>query len=462
MLLTITTTHRPATDLGFLLHKNPARLQTFKLSFGKAHVFYPEATEAKCTAALLMEFDTVSLVRKQDRSAALEQYVNDRPYVASSFLSVALSEVLGTALNGHCKVKPELVEEKLPLSAHLPVVVCRGGEQFLRLLFEPLGYQVTATQLLLDEQYPEWGMSPSFSVTLEATCRLQDLLSHLYVLIPVLDNDQHYWVGENEVEKLLRHGKGWLESHPAFEVITRRYLKNKHSLIRDAIRQLITVDETAEPEAEEEEQEKKEDEKQVSLHAERLNTVLEVLKQHKVQRVLDLGCGEGKLLKLLLQDQSFKEIVGMDVSYRSLEIAQSRLKLDTLHPKQRERIKLIHGALTYRDKRLEGYDAAAVVEVIEHLDPQRLSAFERVLFEHAHPTLVVMTTPNAEYNVKYPTLTVGTFRHKDHRFEWTREEFKSWGQRVATKFGYMVEFSQLGTEDPVVGGPSQMAVFQVG
>src|SRR5437763_13042228 len=135
MLLTITTTHQPATDLGYLLHKHPERVQTFALKFGQAHVFYPEASEQQCTAALLIDIDPVHLVRGRDKSVALEQYVNDRPYVASSFLSVALSQVFGTALNGHCNARPELANTLLPLSAHLAVIPCHGDVETFTSLF---------------------------------------------------------------------------------------------------------------------------------------------------------------------------------------------------------------------------------------------------------------------------------------------------------------------------------------
>ncbi len=369
MLLTITTTYQPATDLGYLLHKHPSRAQSFSLSFGKAHVFYAEASVERCTAALLLDVDPVQLARGQRAGGAssgggatpLEPYVNDRPYVASSFLSVALSEVFGTALNGHCASRQELADTKLPLQAKLAVLPCRGGEGFLKRLFEPLGYTVTAIPHLLDEKYPEWGRSAYFTVLLEATCRLSDLLTHLYVLVPVLDDDKHYWIGDDEIEKLLRRGKGWLETHPEREQIALRYLKHKRSLTRAAISRLIIEDSPDEDTLEESaDKEEERIERPVSLHEQRLGAVMAVLRQAGAKRVLDLGCGEGKLLKLLLQEKSIEKIVGLDVSYRALEIAQSRLNLDHLPARQKERITLLHGALTYRDKRLEGYDAGGI------------------------------------------------------------------------------------------------------
>ncbi len=461
MLLTLTTTHSPATDLGYLLHKRPDRLQTFSLPFGKAHVFYPEATEQRCTAALLLDVDAIALVRGRDKNTALDSYVNDRPYVSSSFLSVALSDLFRTAMNGHCKARPELVNTPLPLQARLAVVPCRGGEQFLRSLFEPLGYTVTLVQHMLDEMHPEWGLSNYFSVTLNATCLLRDLLTHLYVLIPVLDDNKHYWVGDDEVEKLLRNGKGWLEQHPQREQITSRYLKHKHNLTRDALarlileeRQELTEDAGAQAGAEE-----IQTEQPLSLHAQRLQAVVSVLHNSSARRVLDLGCGEGKLLKQLLQDKTFEHILGMDVSYRILELAQERLHLNRLPDAVKQRITMIHGSLTYRDARLQGYDAATVGEVIEHLDPARLATFERVLFEFAQPRMVVVTTPNAEYNVKFPTLLADTMRHSDHRFEWTRQEFQQWATGIGQRFGYTVRFAAIGPEDERVGAPSQMGTF---
>jgi 3' terminal RNA ribose 2'-O-methyltransferase Hen1 len=200
-------------------------------------------------------------------------------------------------------------------------------------------------------------------------------------------------------------------------------------------------------------------ERTISLNERRLEAVFEALKTAGASRVLDLGCGEGKLLRKLLSDHQFTEIAGMDVASRTLDLAESRLKLDRLAPKQRERIRLLHGSLMYRDTRLAGFDAAAVVEVVEHLDPPRLRAFERVLFEAAQPATVVLTTPNAEYNVKWASLPAGQFRHEDHRFEWTRAEFQSWADNVASRFGYAVTYRPVGDEDSTVGPPTQKAVF---
>jgi 3' terminal RNA ribose 2'-O-methyltransferase Hen1 len=461
MLLTIRTTHRPARDLGFLLHKHPEHVHTREFPFGNATVFYTEATEDACTAAVLLDVDPVGMVRgRGGKSGAEDQYVNDRPYVASSLLSVVLSRWFNSALAGRCERKADLTAADLPLEARLAAVPCRGGETFLRGLFEPLGYEVEATRHELDERMPALGPSRLFTVTLRATRRLSDLLTHLYVLVPVLDDQKHYWVGADEVEKLLRHGEGWLDRHPSRDAIVSRYLVHQRGLVRDAIARL-TAEEQPEEEvvaAQKDEQEAS-IERTISLNERRLDAVFEVLKTSGASRVLDLGCGEGKLLRRLMADHQFAEVVGMDVSGRVLDLAESRLKLDRLAPKQRERVRLLHGSLMYRDSRLNGFDAASVVEVVEHLDQPRLRAFERVLFESARPGTIALTTPNAEYNVKWPSLPAGQLRHQDHRFEWTRLEFQRWANEVASRFGYTVAYRPIGDEDSAVGPPTQMAVF---
>lgn len=464
MLLTITTTQQPATDLGYLLAKNPSRCQSFALAHGQAHVFYPEATETRCTAALLLDLDPVGLVRRPGAGwgagGSLDQYVNDRPYVASSFLSVAIARVFGSALRGVSLDRPTLAETEIPLEAELSVLPCRGGESFLRSLFEPLGYSLTVRQLALDERFPEWGDSRYLSVRLVATRRLRDLLTHLYVLLPVLDDDKHYWVGEDELEKLLARGEGWLPTHPQREQIVDRYLKHRRRLVREALARLVADDDT-DPDETEEGRAQEEDnlERAFSLSEARLGTVLAVLKEAGARRVIDLGCGEGRLLQALLKERQFERVAGTDVSHRALEIAKERLNLDRLPPKQRERVELFQGALTYRDRRFSGYDAACAVEVIEHIDLPRLAAFERCVFEFARPATVIVTTPNSEYNVLFPSLPAGRFRHGDHRFEWTRTEFREWARAVAGRFGYAVRTLGVGDEHADFGPPTQMAVF---
>lgn len=486
MLLTISTTHQPATDLGYLLHKNPARLQTVELTGGQAHVFYPEATAESCTAALLLDLDPVGLVRGRGPAGGdgftLAQYVNDRPYVASSFLSVALSKAFGTAMNGTCKDRPELPERRLPLVARVAVVSAPGPD-WPRRLFEPLGYAVAVDSTLLDPTVPEWGASPYYTLTLRHDgIRLRDLLTHLYVLLPVLDNDKHYYVAEQEADKLLHRGGDWLPRHPERGFITRRYLRYLAALVNPTLARLLAgeVAEEAPPEpvaAEADEPTSavpagaepagpgqppaESPEPKTPLHDLRLQQVAHEIYQLGPKRVLDLGCGEGKLLRLLLRQPKIAYLLGMDVSHQALSRAAQRLHLNEMPPRQRARLDLIQGSLLYKDDRLAGFDAAALVEVIEHLDPNRLAALEAVVFGQARPGHVFITTPNAEYNQLLAMLPAGEFRHDDHRFEWTRAEFAAWTAGVAARHGYQVRVVGMGEEAPGVGAPSQMAVFAV-
>jgi 3' terminal RNA ribose 2'-O-methyltransferase Hen1 len=453
LLLTVTTTHRPATDLGFLLHKHPSSHQTFELSVGIAHVFYPEAGEDRCTAALLLDIDPIALMRTARRES-LRQYVNDRPYVASSFMSTALLKAFSTAMAGTCKQRPELAASAIPLTARIAALPARGGEALLRRLFEPLGYEVTVTTHALDDRFPDWGEARHLTVELRATIRLSELLSHLYVLIPTLDGEKHYWIARDEIDKLLHRGGDWLAGHPDRDLIVNRYLGGFRHLASQALERLVAEEEPEPDAAAEAEAEPAEE--RVRLGELRAQAAAAALRASGARRVLDLGCGSGRLLRMLMSDPHFVEIVGMDVSTRALGIARDRLKLDRMRP---ARVELLHGSLVYRDARLTGFDGAAVVEVVEHLDPPRLAAFERVLFEFARPATIALTTPNAEYNIRWETLPAGQLRHRDHRFEWSRSEFEGWARGIAERHGYQVRFEGIGPDDAEVGSPSQMGVF---
>ncbi|MGW6474406.1 3' terminal RNA ribose 2'-O-methyltransferase Hen1 [Streptomyces nigra] len=476
MFLTLTTTgtpERPATDLGYLLHKHPGKSQAFSTSFGTAHVLYPEADAERCTAALLLEVDAVALVRRGKGKgrggapdAALAQYVNDRPYAASSLLAVALSSVFSSAMRGVCHARPELPGRPLPLRVEVPSLPARGGAALVGRLFEPLGWDVTAEPVPLDERFPEWGDSRYVRLVLEAdTLTLAQALRHLYVLLPVLDDAKHYWVAPDEVDKLLRAGEGWLPDHPEQKLITSRYLSRRWSLTREALErlELVRLAESDDSEVEDIDNavadEAETEEKPAPLAVQRRDAILTALRAAGAARVLDLGCGQGQLVQALLKDPAFTEIVGLDVSVRALTIAGRRLKLDRMGERQAARVKLLQGSLAYTDSRLKGYDAAVLSEVVEHVDPPRLPALEYAVFGSARPRTVLVTTPNVEYNVRWESLPAGHVRHGDHRFEWTREEFRAWAGAVAERHGYGVEFVPVGPDDPEVGPPTQMAVF---
>ena len=449
MLITLTTTEQPATDLGHLLHKHPDRAQSFPVAGGTAHVCYPRADADECTAALLLEIDPIGLVRGRHAAFALGQYVNDRPYAAGSLLAVALASVFGTAMRGRCDRRPELAARPIPLRIDVPALPCRGDLDLVTRLFAPLHWTVTALPVPLDPVFPDWGDSPYVGLRLTGTVRLADALRHLYVLLPVLDDAKHYWVGEDEVAKLLRAGDGWLADHPERHLITDRYLAHQRSYVESALTRLADVDEVPV-----EAIDNAATEMAVPLAALRRATVLDVLKAAGARRVVDLGCGPGALLRDLVADPSFEEILGVDVSTSALAMANRRF--ERLSDRQRARLTLRQSALTYVDDSLTGYDAAVLMEVIEHIDPGRLPAMEHAVFGAARPATVVVTTPNVEYNVRFARSGP---RHPDHRFEWDRPTFRTWANDVAGRYGYRVRFGSIGDDDPEVGSPTQLAEF---
>ncbi|MGW7682673.1 3' terminal RNA ribose 2'-O-methyltransferase Hen1 [Kribbella sp. NPDC054772] len=447
----------PASDFGFLLHKNPARPQAIDVTGGSAHVFYPEATAERCTAAVLLEIDPIGLVKagrgKASEGFTLGQYVNDRPYAASSLLAVAIGKLFRTAMNGRCDARPELAARAIPLEIHVPALPCSGGNDLAQRLFAPLGWTVDARPVPLDPEIPAWGPSRYVDLRLTGVLRLADALNHLYVMLPVLDDAKHYWVGSDEVDKLVRAGEGWLAEHPEKELISRRYLAHRRYLMDAALEKLAEADGVELPEDSPEEG-------SVSLAVERRTTVAAVLRELGARRIADIGCGEGALVGELLKDPMIGELIATDVSVRAMLAAKRRLHYDDLPDRQRDRLKFLQSSVTYADERLAGLDAVVLMEVVEHVDPPRLPALAQSIFRAARPGAVVMTTPNSEYNVRFPSLAAGNFRHPDHRFEWTRAEFEGWAGEVAATYGYSVEFRPVGAVDAEVGAPTQLALFR--
>jgi 3' terminal RNA ribose 2'-O-methyltransferase Hen1 len=347
-------------------------------------------------------------------------------------------------MNGRSESYPELAATPIPLVIRIPSLPHRLATR----LFTPLGWTVETTG---------HGDSRFGDVTLTGTVKLSDALKHLYVLLPVLDGGKHYWVAADEVDKLLKAGDGWLAAHPDKELITTRYLARKRPLITSALERLADVDEV-----EPEELDNALAEPKISLAAQRKEAVIKALKEARAKRVLDLGCGGGALLRALVNEPEFTEIHGVDVSAKALQEAARKLHLDRMGDRQRERITLRQSALTYADPELAGYDAAVLMEVVEHVDPSRLPALEHSVFTVARPATVLVTTPNVEYNVLFESLPEGQMRHSDHRFEWTRQEFQEWANGVAERRGYAVRFVPIGPEDAERGAPTQMAVFSSG
>lgn len=461
MLMTITMKGSHTQELGYLLHKNPYRAQRFDLSFGKAYVFYTEVSDSRTTAALLLDLDPIDLARGKlgAKDGGLFDYVNDRPYVSSSFMSTAINRVFSTAMNGKCAKRQELADSALDLEAVIYNLPVRGDKELVKEVFEPLGYEITMRESILDERFAQWGGSLYIDLTLRGKLKLCDLLDHIYVLIPVFDKQKHYYMSEEEIDKLLRHGERWLQAHPKKNTIIRRYFDMRRSYANKAIERLLEAIPEKDTESAEEQITHVQQEKRIPLNTQRLEAVKNAVVQSGAASVLDIGCGEGRLTSLLLRERQIRKVTAADVSVSALERAKQKLNLDRMQPYLSDKLTLMQASLLYKDKRLEGFDAACVVEVIEHIDEPRIPLFEKVLFGFAKPKTVIVTTPNKEYNDNYPTLENGTLRHKDHRFEWTRPQFKAWCCHICEEFGYTAAYMEIGDVDDRCGTPTQGAVF---
>lgn len=458
MLLTITYEGKNTQELGYLLHKNPERTQQFELSFGKAYVFYPEVSDTRTTAALLLDIDPLDLARGKvgSKEGGLFDHVNDRPYASTSFMSTAIVRIFGTAMSGRCDKRQELADTPLKLTATLSSLKDSGDTELAKEMFEPLGYEVRTERTMLDDSFPEWGISPYIDLTISGTVKLSELLDHIYVLIPVFDRQKHYYMAEDEIQKLLDHGEGWLADHPYKEKIARRYFSARKSYARRAL-DILLSDEAIEGESIDEAENTAAE--RTPLNTQRMEAVKNAVLASGASTVIDLGCGECRLTSMLLSEQQIKKVTACDVSVAELEKAAQRLHLDRMQPYRKNKLTLMQASLTYRDKRFEGYDCACMVEVIEHIEPMRIPAVERSVFEFAAPRTVIVTTPNREYNANYEHMQENSLRHGDHRFEWTRAEFRAWTEHICQRFGYTCEISGIGDVDEVLGTPTQMGVF---
>ncbi len=476
MILTITYRGENTQDLGYLLHKNPYRPQSFDLPAGKAHVFYPEITDEKTTCAMIMELDPLLLSRGKPGTgeSGLFDYVNDRPYAASSFMCRAMSRCFGTAMSGKCDRRQELADSELDLEADICSLPVRGDKDLVQRLFLPLGYEVSFETFPVDEDFPEWGESPYVRLRLRARKRLSQILNQIYVLIPVFDLQIHHFVSEPDVDNVLKHGGGWLEDHPERKTILRRYFRMAGSLAALALEKLSAGEDQRQgaagtPEREDghkdpsgmravKEKQGHEDGGKIPLDRLRLEAVAEEVLSSGARSVIDIGCGEGKLLAMLAKESRIEKLTGTDVSVSALDKAKKRTDHEITAERQKEKLTLFQGSVLYQDVRFSGYDAACLVEVVEHIDPEKLPVLEEVLFGKAAPGTVIVTTPDRSFNERYG-MGADQLRHKDHRFEWSGEEFRDWCERTGRRYGYSVRYRGIGGEDGTEGCPTQMGVF---
>jgi 3' terminal RNA ribose 2'-O-methyltransferase Hen1 len=462
--LSIATTRQSATDLGFLLYKHPDRVfrsDASRNSKMSAVGFYPEAADERCEFCLIVEVDPVERVRGASWGAGIAQYVEPLPFLASSYMSQALSLCLRSAMNGIVTSKNASEEKRLQAAAvekwplEITVSPLRTSPALISRMFEPLGWDVSLHSVPLDIP----GMTSEearrctdlHTLTIRGEATLQDALTHLYVLLPALDPARHYFYGEDEVQKLLDKSQNWLEQHPARELIVGRYLSKSRELRETALQQIAgDEDETAEDETATSEP--------GTAHDERHLKIIEIIRNAGDVSVVDLGCGEGKLLSRLAKLPGKLQITGVEPAMRDLEKAQRNLSRNP--GKQVDpRIKLKHGSILYADEQLKGFDIAILSEVIEHIDPDRLDHAERCVFGFMQPRKVVVTTPNASFNAMFD-LEEGQFRHRDHRFEWTESEARTWSDRICRDYGYSCELGGAGGYDPECGHLSHFIVFE--
>jgi 3' terminal RNA ribose 2'-O-methyltransferase Hen1 len=467
MMLSIACKNLSEEELGFLLHKNPARVHPLDLSFGKVYVFFDEPPEGhQAQVCLLVDVDPLAMV--QGRGGLGHQdalYVNDRPYVASSLLASAVTKVFGTALSGRCKERPELVDREIEWTFAMPFVARGSMLNALFHLFEPLGYEFDPDLLNYDSSVDYATSARPILTRIAVRTTLSEALSHLVVLIPVLDGENHRWVDDGDLVPFVRRVESWLPDHPYGMYILRRALKYQTSLVKAFTERFpaITGSMARLPQLEANVWDDATVEaagcQPLSLNSQRFSAVEAVVSALSPSSIVDLGCGDGSLVSQLVKQTSIQKLVGMDVNPLVLSRARARLEHLSLTKAQTEKIQFIHGSLAYRDPRVKGFDLALLIEVIEHIDAERLETLEHQVFDYGQYSTVVVTTPNREFNDLYVGMEKGKMRHSDHRFEWTRQEFLNWAKRIGDAFGYNYEISEIGAGNPAVGSPTQMAVF---
>lgn len=446
MFLSISVPGPDATDLGFVLQKHPESVFRSEVSFGRVTGFYPRADADGCEFALVVEVDHVERVRGVSWDAGSAGYIDPHPYAASSYLATAIPAALRSALNGKPARGPDeaAAARMAGLAARdwdLAVRVCPvpASERAVAELFGPVGFEVETKALRSGHPMA----SPMLDVVLRGKMPVSRALSALYVLLPVTDGKKHYFYTEQEAEKLLSKGEGWLAVHPRREAIVQRYLGRSRQIAAAASERLGNAPKAGEVQPE------KVPGPWSGSHALRHEAILRILGERGSRRIVDLGCSEGSLLEMICSMPLVEEAVGVDPSLSDLERAGKRCG-----PKGR----VLQGSAIYVDSRLRGFDTVVMCEMIEHVDPSRVELVERAVFGTMRPDTVILTTPNRSFNEAFG-LPPGSFRHQDHRFEWTSTECSGWARRVAAQFGYSVEVTGVGGDHPEHGSISTLCVF---
>lgn len=444
MQLTIQASGDNVKAISYLLSKNPDNLYERNHKGHLVRLFYSKFTEEEVEVTIFVTPDPIELLQNRSNSYDITHYINDREFAVSSIFTSFVRSALGTALNGQPKEEYlKWVSYRFPFKFQFGPVASTFSDLQIKDLFEPIGYEVSISRPEIDYAIDLKEKSSARMITLSANQTLQDALRHLFVLIPVIDDYKHYFIDEKEIEKLQRYGEGWLEEHP-----------KRDSIYRQALRFKEIYSQVERPSSQEQTDEEA---KKVRLNDLRYGKIVEKAEIMRPKSIVDFGSGEGKLSLRLGFLEGVKEILAVEPS-----------EIENLKAKRRfEKVKdqpnfvepeTLWGSLFYFDERLKGKDLIILCEVIEHIDEYRLpKAMDMILHQYT-PESLIITTPNKEYNVVYDMEE--NYRHSDHRFEWTRQEFREWCHARNHQNLYELEFLGIGQEHLSQGFPTQMCVFK--
>jgi 3' terminal RNA ribose 2'-O-methyltransferase Hen1 len=444
MQLTIQASGDNVQAISYLLAKNPNNLYERNHKGHLVRLFYSKFTETELEVTIFVTPDPIEMVKNNSNSYDITHYINDREFAVSSIFCSFIRSALGTALNGQPK-EEHLKWVNHPFSFNFefgPVVSSLSDEKLMN-LFEPIGYEVTINRPEIEYSFPIKTKSSARYLSIKGMKTLQEGLRHLFVLIPVIDNYKHYFIDEKEIEKLERYGEGWLEQHPLRDLIYRQALRFKeiYSLVENSSK----------------DEKKVEPVKKVRLNELRYEKIVNAVSQMKPRSVVDFGSGEGKLSVQLGFVEGITEILAVEPSESASLKALERFN----KVKNKEKFvipELLWGSLFYYDERLKDKDVIILCEVIEHIDETRLPKAMDTLLHDYQPGALIITTPNREYNELYDMEE--HLRHNDHRFEWTRAEFRQWCTERNYSNDYELLFDGIGEEHPSHGFPTQMCIFK--
>ncbi|MGE6488602.1 3' terminal RNA ribose 2'-O-methyltransferase Hen1 [Paenisporosarcina sp. NPDC076898] len=444
MQLSIQASGDNVQAISYLLSKNPNNLYERNHKGHLVRLFYSKFTETELEVTIFVTPDPIELVKNNSNSYDITHYINDREFAVSSIFCSFIRSALGTALNGQPK-EEHLMWVNHPFSFNFefgPVVSSLSDEKLMN-LFEPIGYEVTINRPEIEYSFPIKTKSSARYLSIKGMKTLQEGLRHLFVLIPVIDNYKHYFIDEKEIEKLERYGEGWLDQHPLRDLIYRQALRFKeiYSLVENSSK----------------DEKKVEPVKKVRLNELRYEKIVNTVSQMKPRSVIDFGSGEGKLSVQLGFVEGITEILAVEPSEAASLKALERFN----KVKNKEKFvipELLWGSLFYYDERLKDKDVIILCEVIEHIDETRLPKAMDTLLDDYQPPALIITTPNREYNELYDMEE--HLRHNDHRFEWTRAEFRQWCTERNHSNDYELQFDGIGEEHASHGFPTQMCIFK--